>query len=63
LKYDFPRDLASLNVKFEEEKPPEGRVQRGLNDFKEFLELAKENLNHVIVIQHLIKTELEDQQP
>ena len=37
----------------------EQEVQKGLNDLKRFLELAKSNLTNVLVLQHWEKSEIE----
>ena len=50
------RSIATENQKY---IPEETEIQKGLGDLKNFLELAKNNSNNVLVFQHYEKSEIE----
>ncbi|MBE9175483.1 hypothetical protein IQ225_09550, partial [Synechocystis salina LEGE 06155] len=57
----LPKILQENKPKLEEdEKIPKDAVQKGIHDLTEFLKLAKKNVDEVIIIQHLTRTELEE---
>ncbi|WLT39311.1 hypothetical protein NON20_06960 [Synechocystis sp. B12] len=44
----------------EVKETPQEAIEKGIKDLTEFLELARKNVDEVIVIQHLTRTELEE---
>jgi lysophospholipase L1-like esterase len=62
-RYILPIPSSTIVTENNQHIPKKEEVQKGLDDLKNFLKLAKNNSNNVLVFQHYEKSEIESRYP